>query len=118
MKDFDRDVVANMTVEQLIDNIRAAKPDAKDKTRAEDIYKKQPYSPSQREALANRQLQAITDTKKFYRRAHAFLAQGINCKLGNTIFYKCNTVDARNFIATAQQIGKSNRALEAAINAL
>lgn len=118
MKEYDRNIVASMTVDQLIDNIRAAKPDSKDLMRAEDIYKKKPWSPSERESLANRQLHAITDTGKFYRRVHAFLAQGINCSLGNTIFYRCNTVDAKDFIKTAKEIGKSNRELEKAINTL
>lgn len=118
MKDYDRSVVASMTAEQLINNIRAATPDSKDKMRAEDVYKKQPYSSYQREALANRQLRAITDTGKFYRRAHAFLMQGISCSLSRTIFWKLNCVDVKDYMNTAQQVGKSNREIEKALESL
>lgn len=117
MKEYDRNVVESMTPAQLIDNIRSAKPDAKDIKRAEDLFHKSGNSWTRRD-LANRQLQAITDTSKFYRRAHAFLAQGVDCSLANTIFYQCNTIEAKQFINTAKTIGKSNREIEQALDNL
>lgn len=118
MKEYDSQVVANMTDSNLIASIRNAVPDKKDQMRAEDIWKKKPYSKYDREQLANRQLKAITDTDKFYRRAKAFLMKEIDISLSNTIFWKCNTIDARQFIAGTTELVKANRKTLEALDSL
>lgn len=117
MAKLDDAALAAMTIEQLIENIRNAKPDAKDIQRAESIYIKKPSSAYERECLANRQLRAITDADKFYRRIHAFLMNGINCSLNATMFYNFNQ-RSKEFIKTSMEIGKSNRAVLKAIDSL
>ena len=114
MQQWDMEVVANMTDTDLITEIRNARPDKKDTMRAEDIWKKKPYSSYDRTQLANRQLKAITDTAKFYRRAKAFLLKEIDISLCNTIFYKCNTISARQFIdGTITMVKEERKTLEA-----
>lgn len=118
MTEYDSQVVANMTDANLIASIRNAVPDKKDTMRAEDIWKKKPYSKYDREQLANRQLKAITDTGKFYRRAKAFLLKEIDISLSNTIFYKCNTISARQFIDGTLNMVKANRTTLEALDSL
>lgn len=112
MQEHDSQVVASMTVETLIDKIRFAKPDKKDLMRAGDIWLKKPYSQWEREMLANKQLKAITDTEKFYRRAHAFLDKEINISLSNTIFWKCNKVEVKDYIKNKVNMVKNQHQIE------
>lgn len=112
MQEHDSQVVASMTVENLIDKIRFAKPDKKDLMRAGDIWSKKPHSASDREMLANKQLKAITDTEKFYRRAHAFLDKEINISLSNTIFWKCNKVEVRDYVKQKVEMVKNQHNIE------
>lgn len=117
MKEADIQTVNAMTVEKLIECIRSAKPDSKDKMRASDILKKKTFKCEQAR-LAQQQLCKITDTAKFYRRAKAFLEAGIDCSLGGTIFYKCNTVDVRNYMQCVQRVGDSNRKIDSILDVL
>ena len=117
MKESDMEIVKNMTDAKLIVAIRDAVPDAKDTKRAQDICDKKYYA-DDRSSLANRQLRAITDTSKFYRRAKAFLLKEIDIKLNDTIFYKCNTINAKNFISSMKQMVKANRETLEALDAL
>ena len=117
MKEIDKNIVANMTDGQLITCIRDAKPDSKDEMRASDICKKTSYS-YDRTVLANKQLKAITDTSKFYRRAKAFLMKEIDISLSGTIFSRCNTIEAKNFIKYTREIVKRNRETMEALDAL
>lgn len=120
------EIVKNMTDAKLIVAIRDAVPDKKDLMRAADVKKlstshwdsaSHAYV-NQQTIHANKQLKAITDTSKFYRRAKAFLMQEIDIRLDNTIFYKCNTIDAKNFISSTKQMVKANRETLEALDAL
>lgn len=117
MKEIDKNIVANMTDDLLIQHIRDAVPDAKDTKRAEDIMQKGYYS-SDRTTLANKQLRAITDTSKFYRRAKAFLLKEIDISFSGTIFGRCNTIEAKNFIKYTREMVKRNRETMEALDAL
>lgn len=117
MKESDMEIVKNMTDAKLIVAIRDAVPDAKDTMRAQDICNKKHYA-EDRSMLANKQLKAITDTSKFYRRAKAFLLKEIDIKLNDTIFYKCNTINAKNFLSSMKQMVKANRETMEALDAL
>lgn len=126
MKQSDIDIVANMTDAKLIAAIRDAVPDKKDIMRAADAKKlstnhwdsKRGYYVNSRKVHANKQLKAITDTSKFYRRAKAFLLEEIDIELSGTIFYKCNTIQAKEFIRSMQQMVRSNRETMEALDAL
>ena len=115
MKEIDKNIVANMTDDLLIQHIRDAVPDAKDTKRAEDIMRK---SYLDRTTLANKQLRAITDTSKFYRRAKAFLLKEIDISFSGTIFGSCNTIEAKNFIKYTREMVKRNRETMEALDAL
>lgn len=115
MKEIDKNIVANMTDDLLIQHIRDAVPDAKDTKRAEDIMRK---SYLDRTTLANKQLRAITDTSKFYRRAKAFLLKEIDISFSGTIFGRCNTIEAKNFIKYTREMVKRNRETMEALDAL
>ena len=126
MKQSDIDIVASMTDAKLIAAIRDAVPDKKDLMRAADA-KKLPTDHwdsnrgcyvNSRRIHANKQLKAITDTSKFYRRAKAFLLQEIDIDLGGTIFYKCNTIQAKEFMQAMKQMVRSNRETMEALDAL
>ena len=117
MKESDMEIVKNMTDATLIVAIRDAVPDKKDLMRAQDICDRKYYA-DDRAMLANKQLKAITDTSKFYRRAKAFLLKEIDIKLNDTIFYKCNTINAKNFISSMKQMVKANRETMEALDAL
>lgn len=118
MKDSDYKIANEMTDENLIQHIRDAVPDSKDNMRAGDILKKEPYNGSQRTMLANKQLRAITDTSKFYRRAKAFLMKEINISFSGTIFSHSNTIEAQNFIKYTREIVKRNRETMEALDRL
>ena len=126
MKQSDIDIVNGMTDAKLIMAIRDAVPDKKDLMRAADVKKlsRSHWNSSdgryvnQQEIHANKQLKAITDTSKFYRRAKAFLLQEIDIKLSGTIFYKCNTIQAQEFIKSMRQMVKTNRETMEALDAL
>lgn len=115
MKEIDKNIVANMTDDLLIQHIRDAVPDAKDTKRAEDIMQKSYFD---RTTLANKQLRAITDTSKFYRRAKAFLLKEIDISFSGTIFSRCNTIEAKNFIKYTQEMVRRNRETMEALDAL
>jgi hypothetical protein len=115
MKEIDKNIVANMTDGLLIQHIRDAVPDAKDTKRAEDIMRK---SYLDRSMLANKQLRAITDTSKFYRRAKAFLLKEIDISFSGTIFSRCNTIEAKNFIKYTREMVQRNRETMEALDAL
>lgn len=112
MQEHDSQVVASMTTDVLIDKIRFAKPDKKDLMRAADIWAKKPYSQWDRETLANKQLKAITDTEKFYRRAHAFLDKEIAISLRDTIFWKHNKIEVKDYVKTKIEMVKNQHDIE------
>ena len=68
--------------------------------------------------FANKQLRAITDTSKFYRRAKAFLLKEIDISFSGTIFGRCNTIEAKNFIKYTREMVKRNRETMEALDAL
>jgi hypothetical protein len=126
MKSEDMAVVAGMTTENLIRLIRDAVPDKKDTMRAEDVCKlpnshwdsnRGCYVDS-RKIHANKQLKAITDTKKFYRRAKAFLLKEIDISLSGTIFYKQNEITAQEFFKNYKGMVKQNRETVEALDVL
>ena len=117
MKESDMEIVKNMTDAKLIVAIRDAVPDAKDTMRAQDICNKKRYA-EDRSMLANKQLKAITDTSKFYRRAKAFLLKEIDISFCGTIFSRCNTIEAKNFIKYTQEMVRRNRETMEALDAL
>ena len=117
MKESDMEIVKNMTDAKLIVAIRDAVPDAKDTKRAQDICDKKYYA-DDRSMLANKQLKAITDTSKFYRRAKAFLLKEIDISFSGTIFSRCNTIEAKNFIKYTREMVQRNRETMEALDAL
>lgn len=95
----------------LCRRINNAWPEHKDRQRAEDIINKaEPHYhqvkgqgkvwvnlDEARSLLANKQLKAIKDYDKFYRRSKAFLEKNITIKFDDTIFSECADLTAKEF---------------------
>lgn len=95
----------------LCRRINGTIPDYKDCMRAKDIINKaEPHYhqikgqgkvwvnlDEARSILANKQLKAIKDYDKFYRRSRAFLDEGITIKFDDTIFSECADLTAKEF---------------------
>lgn len=80
-----------MTPVEFCERIKHAVPDDKDIMRAADICSKatvtefnEKLHKLQRTVLADKQLKAITDDAKFFRRIKSFLDSGILVNLANT----------------------------------
>ena len=90
---------------EFTQRIRNAIPQAKDIERALKI-KGMSYYQDQLTA-ANKQIKAITDEAKFFRRVHAFVYNGLDVDLGGSkIFGHMNTVYAKNFIKMERKAAK------------
>ena len=87
----------------LTQKIRFAVPQAKDIQRAEKIKGMAGYQT--RMTAANKQIKAITDHEKFFRRVHAFIFNGIDCDLsGSPIFGHMATQYAKNYVKTEVKV--------------
>lgn len=108
--------IRKRTKELIMDNIELCRrinnawPETKDYQRAQDIInkaeahwhkvgKKEEFLDlnQARSLLANKQLKAIRDIDKFYRRTKAFLEKGITIKFDDTIFNECSDLTAKEF---------------------
>lgn len=90
---------------EFTQRIRNAVPQAKDIQRATKIKGMSYYQ--DRLTAANKQIKAITDEAKFFRRVHAFIYNGLDVDLsGSKIFGHMNTVYAKNFIKMEQKAVK------------
>ena len=92
-----------MTEFEFTQKIRFAVPQAKDIQRAEKIKGMAGYQT--RMTAANKQIKAITDHEKFFRRVHAFIFNGIDCDLsGSPIFGHMATQYAKNYVKTEVKV--------------
>ena len=88
-----------MTNEQFIDRLMNALPDAKDIARAKKIVDTC-YFDYDRTSKAKLQLQKITDVSKMFRRAKAFINNGISINFGGCkIFSEMNNPVVNQAIA-------------------
>lgn len=76
-----------MTNEQFIDRLMNAVPDAKDIARAKKIVDTC-YFDYDRTSKAKLQLQKITDVSKMFRRAKAFINNGIEINFGGSKIFR------------------------------
>lgn len=92
-----------MTEFEFTQKIRFAVPQAKDIQRAEKIKNMAGYQT--RMTMANKQIKAITDHEKFFRRVHAFIFNGIDCDLsGSPIYGHMATQYAKNYVKTEVKV--------------
>lgn len=115
-----------MNSEELCEQIERSTPNAKDLKRANDIIEnavehvvyepgwgnRRIYLEDARSILANKQLKAIKDTEKFFRRCKAFLNRGITIKFNNTIFSNCADLTVKDYIKSSVQMAKHDEEVE------